>query len=177
MATQLPYKMPGTEQGKIEFLCELIGISYSKFSAYPRSVVIEALTGIALYHQLDRHEKMKVMQFLHDNLRGPTLAAAIGKITDPMVNPHWGLWSKSTDQLKDDLEFKETVSTYLGLAGIGFSLPEARKLLGAAKTTNVKSGSAKGHPVLVVLIWGFWFNHEAGKKAVQEELLKRTMSH
>lgn len=177
MSAQLPYKMPGTEQGKIEFLCKLIGISYSKFSKYPNPVVIEALTGIVLYHQLGHIERMNVMEFLHKNLHGPALSAAVGKITDPMVNPHWGLWSKSTDQLKEDLEFAEAVSQFFTLAGIGFTVGEGKKLLTYARKPDSKAAFPKGHPVLVIMIWGFWFNHEAGKGAVQEELLRRTMSH
>lgn len=30
MSAKLPYKIPGTEKGKIEFLCNLLGTSYSK---------------------------------------------------------------------------------------------------------------------------------------------------
>src|SRR5690606_27342682 len=132
--------------------------------------------GIVLYHQLGHIERMNVMEFLHNNLHGPALAAAIGKITDPMVNPHWGLWSMSTDQLKEDLEFAETVSTYIGLAGGGFSIKEVVDLAGDSRKSNTKSMCPIAHPVLVIAIWGFWFNHEAGKSAIQEELLRRTMS-
>lgn len=176
MSAKLPYKIPGTEKGKIEFLCNLLGTSYSKYSKYPNHIVIEALTGIVVYHQLGHIERMNVMEFLHKNLDGPALSAAIGKITDPMVNPHWGLWSLSTDQLKEDLEFAEAVSTYIGLAGGGFSVSGAKDLWVKSRT-DFKSKFPKGHPVLVIAVWGFYFNNEGAKKAIQKELLRRTMSH
>ena len=59
MSAKLPYKIPGTEKGKIEFLCNLLGTSYSKFSKYPNHIVIEALTGIVVYHQLGHIERTK----------------------------------------------------------------------------------------------------------------------
>lgn len=173
--------MPHTTDGQIRYLIKLLGLPPSTFNAragyqkLSNEVVLEALTGVVLYHHLDRLQKMQVMRFLHDNLHGPALAACIGKITDPMVNPHWGLWAKSTQELKADLEFAETVSTYLGLAGASFSIPALYNI--SRKDSANKRGARSGHPLFVVLIWGFYYNHESGRKSIQSELLRRTQSH
>lgn len=182
MQPSLPYRMPETMSGQIEYLCQLLDFPRNMFSAYGSvsavsdSVVLEILTGIVLYHHLPRQDKSRVLRLIHENLQGrPAIARAITKITDPMVNPMWGLWAKSTSELEADLAFAESVSTYLGLAGAGFSVPS---LYDMAKSSRVPAkGVGRGHPVLTVMIWGFYFNHEAGRQAIQAELVRRARSH
>ncbi|WP_215398288.1 hypothetical protein [Rheinheimera oceanensis] len=182
MQPSLPYRMPETMSGQIDYLCQLLDFPRNMFSArgnmpaLSEGVVLEILTGIVLYHHLPRQDKMKVMRLIHDNLQGrPAIAKAIAKITDPMVNPMWGLWAKTTHELEADLEFAESVSTYLGLAGAGFSVPSLYDMAKSSRTP--KAGIGRAHPVLTVMIWGFYFNHESGRQAIQAELVRRARSH
>jgi hypothetical protein len=174
--------MPETMSGQIEYLCQLLDfprtmfLSHGNKPALADSVVLEILTGIVLYHHLPRQDQGRVMRLIHANLEGrPAIAKAITKITDPMVNPMWGLWTKTTRELEADLAFAESVSTYLGLAGASFSVPS---LYNMAKTNRTQAkGVGRGHPVLTVMIWGFYFNHDAGRQAIQAELVRRARSH
>lgn len=168
MAPKLPYHLPKTESGRIEFLCRLLDFSCGKLAPYSKEIALQTLTGIVVYHHMERLDKIRFMEFLHLNLRGVALGAAVGKITDPLVNPHWGLWSISTEKLHSDLLFLESISTLLGMAGAGFTVKDLYK---TAK--NPRSGNA----VLTVLIWGFYFNHESSRQAIQRELNRRALHH
>lgn len=182
MQPSLPYRMPETVSGQIEYLCQILDfprtmfMSHGSKPALSESVVLEILTGIVLYHHLPRQDQGRVMRLVHDNLAGrPAIAKAIGKITDPMVNPMWGLWAKTTRELEADLAFAESVSTYLGLANAGFSVPS---LYDMAKANRAPAkGVGRSHPVLTVMIWGFYFNHDTGRQAIQAELVRRARSH
>lgn len=182
MKPSLPYRMPETISGQIDYLCQLLDLPRNMFAAQGKSpaisdnVVLEMLTGIVLYHHLPRQDQSKVLRLIHENLQGrPAIARAITKITDPMVNPMWGLWAKTTRELEADLAFAESVSTYLGLAGAGFSVPSLYDM--AKSSRGSAKGVGRGHPILTVMIWGFYFNHEAGRQAIQAELVRRARSH
>lgn len=182
MQPSLPYRMPETVSGQIEYLCQLLDFPRTMFMSHggkpalSEDVVLEILTGIVLYHHLPRQDQGRVMRLVHDNLAGrPAIAKAIAKITDPMVNPMWGLWAKTTRELEADLAFAESVSTYLGLAGAGFSVPSLYDMAKASRTPA--KGVGRSHPVLTVMIWGFYFNHDTGRQAIQAELVRRARSH
>lgn len=182
MQPSLPYRMPETMPGQIAYLCQLLDFPRTMFLRHGNmpditdSVVLEILTGIVLYHHLPKPDQTKVLRLIHENLQGrPAIARAITKITDPMVNPMWGLWAKTTRELEADLAFAESVSTYLGLAGAGFSVPSLYEM---AKSNRAPTKSiGRGHPVLTVMIWGFYFNHEASRQSIQAELVRRARSH
>ncbi|MDP4536245.1 hypothetical protein Q3O60_08600 [Alkalimonas collagenimarina] len=183
MQPSLPYRLPETVTGQIDFLCQLIGLPRNSFNAYgnlsaiPDDVALEILTGIVLYHHLHRHEQSQVLRLIHQQMQGrPAISHAIAKITDPMVNPMWGLWAKTTAELEADLEFSETVSSILGLAGAGFSVPSLYQMTKKSPVGSRGPG-VRTHPVLLVMIWGFYYNHDAGRKEIQQELVRRARSH
>ncbi|SDU13520.1 hypothetical protein SAMN05216210_1973 [Halopseudomonas salegens] len=58
MPPNLPYTLPGTVSGQIEYLSQLIGLPRNTFGTYeglpaiPDDIAVEILTGIVLYHHL-----------------------------------------------------------------------------------------------------------------------------
>ena len=62
MQPSLPYRMPETLTGQIDFLRQLVGLPHTTFSAYrnlpaiPDETSLEILTGIVLYHHLHHHD-------------------------------------------------------------------------------------------------------------------------
>ncbi|WP_409526388.1 hypothetical protein [Nitrincola sp. MINF-07-Sa-05] len=181
MPPSLPYRLPESTKEQIAFLKEILNLPYNVFDAYNNKPAIsdekaiQILTGVVLYHHLNRSQKHEVMSLLHSELRDrPAINLFITKITDPMVSSYWGLWAKSTDELLADLEFLEAISSALAFAGAGVTFDTFRDVYKAA---TKKKSYKRGHPVLIVLLYGFYYNNEGAKKAIQEELYSRARNH
>ncbi|WP_036547703.1 hypothetical protein [Nitrincola lacisaponensis] len=181
MSPNLPYRLPNDTKEQIYFLRDLLKLPHYIFDAYENQPAIsdekaiEILTGVILYHHLDRHQKHEVMKLLHSELSNrPAIGFLITKITDPMANTYWGLWAKPTTELLEDLELREVISSALGLAGAGVTVKTLKDVRDAL---TKRRPYRRGHPAFLVLIYGFYYNNEGAKNAIQEELNRRARNH
>ena len=94
-----------------------------------------------------------------------------------MVNKYWGLWSVSSDDLKEMHQFRSDVGDVLGYLGMGgLSITSASDLYKKVVSKKIK-GSRLGHPALIILGMGFYYMNDASKSALQDELMRRVKSH
>ena len=181
MQPSIPYRLPNNTQDQIRFLRELVRLPHNIFEAYRNQPAIDdetalnLLTGVILYHHLSRNKKREVMELIHQELRNrPAISLFISKITDPLVSPYWGLWAQTTDELLANLELTSNISKVLGFAGVGVTfktLDDLRKALSSRRKFP------RGNPTVLALLYGFYFNNEAAKNALQEEINRRAMHH
>ncbi len=182
--SHLPYELPSSLQGQIKFISSLINlpegvfISYNGKNKVPDQVVVEILVGVVTYHLLDRFQKRTVLIKIRDNFSGsPAYSILISKITDPMVNKYWGLWSVSSDELKEMHKFRSDVATVLSYLGIGgISITSAGDLYKKVATKKLK-GSRLGHPALIILGMGLYYINNESQMASEGELMRRVNSH
>lgn len=184
MENSLPYEMPKSLKGQIKFISSLIKLPESIFSSTQRGLVVseqsivEILVGVVTYHMLDRHQQRDVLVKIRDNFSSrPAYSLLLSKITDPMVNKYWGLWSVSSDDLKEMHHFRSDVGDVLGYLGMGgLSITSASDLYKKVVSKKIK-GSRLGHPALIILGMGFYYMNDASKSALQDELMRRVKSH
>ncbi|MFN3882923.1 MAG: hypothetical protein ACK4L8_16000 [Nitrincola lacisaponensis] len=181
MQPSILYRLPNNTRDQINFLRELIRLPHNIFDSYQNQPAIDdetalnLLTGVVLYHHLSRNKKHEVMMLIHQELRNrPAISFLISKITDPLVNPYWGLWAQRTDELLANLELTSTISKILSFAGFGFTFKTFDDL---RKSILNKRRFPGGHPAVLAILYGFYFNNEAAKNALQEEINRRAMHH
>jgi hypothetical protein len=83
---------------------------------------IDALVGTIMYRHLDRIQKMNVMSIVTNLQNGLAVQALRGKITDILVQPDWGLWSLSNDELIQKKELHAIIDQYATWLGVGISV-------------------------------------------------------
>lgn len=95
----------------------------------------------------------------------------VGKAVDTkLVQPQWGLWSLTTEELENDKRFHQVVAAVGGFAGISFSATSARDLFSDIKRKN----GVKSKHVATVVIWvAFLANYESLMNTTNE-LNRRT---
>src|SRR5690625_217804 len=83
----LPYRMPEGVQDKVSYLSQLISLPTSWLSFMPPHEACSLLTGVCLYHHLDRFERPKIMAQI-SALPGPKQPKIRDKILKPLISPY-----------------------------------------------------------------------------------------
>lgn len=169
----LPYAMPSSRTGKIEFLRNVLELERSTLSAIPESNRVPLLVGIILYRHLNARDKREVMAMAR-SLPGPVRIRVMPKILDPMITPSWGVWSLSTKELLERRDFLDRVSEWGGHLGLSFSFAEGVSLI-----RKVRNPLTKLTPLalMTVVIWGYLWVNDVEREKLQRELDNRLLNH
>ncbi|WP_425641977.1 hypothetical protein ACPUEK_01005 [Marinomonas gallaica] len=77
-----------------------------------------AMSGVIMYRQLNRIEKMEVMRLIRSIESKKLVEKLIEKVTDVIVQPKWGLWSLSNEELQDLIDFHSEFGEWSNLLGV-----------------------------------------------------------
>lgn len=79
--------------------------------------VSQAMSGTIMYRQLDRIARQQAMAIVHSLSRGPLKSCLITRCTDVLVNPQWGEWSLTTEELTEILIFHNDFNRWSSILG------------------------------------------------------------
>lgn len=164
----LPYPLPDSLEGKVDYLAELIGIRRKEqLKRMPLPKAAELLTGLVLYHHLDRLGRREVSRLMG---RAPrqVLNDLQTVMALPLVQKDWGMWSYSTTELLAKKEWLGTLNTWSGLLGFGLSL----KSVGDIRQLLARAGGAPT-AVLTLMIGGWVVMNQHEERVVDEEIMRR----
>jgi len=166
----LPYQLPTSSEGQITYLANVLELP-SHLVVGKGQVVKEAMAAVIMYRHLDRHQKYEALQLIHSIPDRRLLGKLVGKISDTLVNPQWGIWSLDNSELLKDQKFHDTINTYAGWLGASVSAASAKDF--GVQIWNKRKVSRGGWVSLV--IWGsVLFNLQELNK-VNSEILRRSV--
>lgn len=172
MSNELEYRMPEKDSAKIAYLCEILNLKKQRFKELPDKETIGLLSDVVLYHHVSRGEQRRILKRL-TTLPGPLHAKLRSKVTTPLVQPLWSVWSLPTQELFEYQELFDTIASYGNFLGFSFSAASGKEVIDKVKSLPGKDGRTPLTLVSTVLIWGFFWNNASAKATIQEEINRR----
>jgi len=160
----LPYYLPKNQKDQLTFLAESLNI--------PRHMVIngdnqllETMCGVMIYRHLDVSQKIEVMKLIRTYKGSPLEGKLIESAILPTINPQWGIWSLTNEELKKDAEyhaFLDSIANYVGATASGMAVKDL-----AEKTWKLKK-IGRGSIATIVIWAAILFNQSELNKANTE---------
>lgn len=169
---KLPYKLPADEKMQVEMLADILRV--------PRSLIkgdlvkiTQAMTGVVLYRHVERKEKQEIMALIHSLQNRALTGALVTKVSDVTVNPQWGEWSLTNEELESLVSWHKSAASLSSFWGAN---PGAYGV-GASAWSLFKQGATKynviGLMVSVVLTGlGMYQGAEAERYSTEMERRK-----
>lgn len=166
--SDLPYSLPPSLEGKIDYLADLLGIRGKAHlkRMHPRQAV-ELLVGLVLYHHLDRQGKRAVSGLMGQAPR-QVLFELQTVMATPLVQRDWGMWSLTTTELLERKKELSTFNAWASFLGLSFSITS----VGDLHRLRLTAANAPG-VVLTLAIWGFVALTEMEEGLVDDEMMRR----
>lgn len=114
----LPYELPEPTRAKISALAEIVDIPKSRFQDVSDEDSIKALTGLILYRHLDTPKEREVNRHWA-TLPTPLQMSLRKQRNFVLVNPNWGIWSLSTEELRNQSHLVQKLNEIAQLLGLG----------------------------------------------------------
>lgn len=113
----LAYSLPDTLRGKVNALAGIVEIPRVHIRAVSDQEALKALTGLILYRHLGRREEREI------NRHWQTLPQVLQmklrqRRSSILINPMWGMWSLSNEELVAQKEFVSAFNEMATKAGI-----------------------------------------------------------
>ncbi|MFE8069873.1 hypothetical protein QQM79_02345 [Marinobacteraceae bacterium S3BR75-40.1] len=127
--SDLPYHLPRDTKGQLRALAKILSISPAAAEKLGEAGA-EAMCAAILYRHLDRHQRykaMKKMQSLPNKALGARLVALALDTT--FLNPQWGLWSLTNEELAEDIRFHRVIDTVGAISGATLSLSSGKDVV------------------------------------------------
>ncbi|WP_166268149.1 hypothetical protein [Marinobacter caseinilyticus] len=167
--SNLPYHLPKNSKGQSRELGKILRI--------PSSVIedggdqaIEAICATILYRHLDQVQRREAMALIKSLPSRQLQGLLMARVLDTMVNPQWGLWSLTTEELIADETFHNNVATIGGTLGVTVSAMGSKDLI---KTLWLKRKVTSGG-LATVVIWIAFAGNWSSLQTTQKELERRT---
>ncbi|MDN3682225.1 hypothetical protein QWZ04_18140 [Vibrio tapetis subsp. quintayensis] len=170
MEENLPYTLPRTTNEQLKTLSRITSIP-SNLLMNAGHLEVEAISSMVLYRHMNRLQRIEAMRLIRSVPSRALMGKIISKTLDTTyVNPQWGIWSLSNEELKKDIALHSTIDSFAGYIGVGASALSGKDLV---KDLLSLKRMGKKHWVTVV-IWGcIYFNKSELNKA-RDELDNRT---
>ena len=143
--SRLPYKLPSNEADAVKSLAKILNIPQHLAQGDPVKVS-QAMSGTIMYRQLDRNARQQAMAIIHSLSSGPLKSCLITRCTDVLVNPQWGEWSLTTEELTEILKFHNDFNRWSSILGAN---PGAYGAGGAAWSI-IKQGASSGNVAVLI---------------------------
>ncbi|MDP2576048.1 hypothetical protein Q8W40_28015 [Vibrio penaeicida] len=170
MKENLPYTLPKNTKEQLKILSKITSIP-SNLLVNAGELEVEAISSMVLYRHMNRLQRIEAMRLIRSVPNRALMGKIISKTLDTTyVNPQWGIWSLSNDELKKDIAIHSTIDSFAGYVGVGASVLSGKDLV---KDLWSLKRMGKKHWVTIV-IWGcIYFNKNELNKA-RNELDNRT---
>lgn len=165
----LPYQLPTSSESQIAYLANILELEKHLVIGKGQKEK-EAMAAVIMYRHLDRQQKSQALQLIHSITDRKLIGKLVEKISDTQVNPQWGVWSLSNNELLQDKKFHDTVNTYASWLGLTVSAMGAKEILQEIWT---KRRMSRGGWVNVV-VWGSLLFNTQELNKVNAEVLRRS---
>lgn len=161
---KLPYHLPKQPDEQLRILSNILSIPKSQLGRNVQAE-IEAMAVTILYRHLNHIQKQDAMATIR-SLNNPILVnSLVTKVVDVIVNPQWGIWSLSNEELLADQDFHAKVDEVAGYIGISASAASGKDFI-QNLWKNKKIGKGGW---IILAIWGaVIFNKSELNKANRE---------
>jgi hypothetical protein len=135
-------KLPTTTKGIVEELARIMNIDLHHDTKRDEYTMV-VLSGIMLFRHLDRYERQTILEMIQneDHIAAIDWWEMIDRCTDVLVQPYWGLWSLTNEELTIMLNDQELKSKFFMMLGVSVSASSIWEYLKKA-FSNVDSGKA-----------------------------------
>ncbi len=113
-------KYPKDEDSRkfVERLSSVLGIAHTLSAADSDQVKIaSAMAAVIMYQRLNRLEKREAMRLINSLGKRKLTGVLIGKVTDVIINPRWGLWTLTNAELEEIVAFHTEVGDWSNILG------------------------------------------------------------
>lgn len=132
---------------------------------------LEAMRATILYRHMDARQRYAAMRSIRTLPSRELEGLLVGKaLNTTFINPHWGKWSLTNEELANDIAFHEAVDTFGSIIGVTFSITSGRDVV---KEIYERRKLTRGGVAMLVL----WITFSANKStlsASRTELKRRT---
>lgn len=169
----LPYRLPTTTQEQLTKLAKITSIPNNLLVGAGEKEV-EAICYMILYRHLSHHQRGKAMKSIRSVHKRALVGELINRTLDTtFVNPQWGIWSLTNEELKSDIKFHTQLNTMASMLGVGASAASTKDIL--EKITKQKQISRRNW--ITFIIWGcIYFNAKQLEKANKEKDHRTTLN-
>ena len=161
--SSLPYNLPKNEKEALHYLAKILNIPAHHLKG-DTVKISKAMAGTLMYRQLDRIKRMEVIQLIHSLQNNHLKSILIVKCTDVLVNPQWGEWSLTKEELTKLLSFHNNLNRWSSLLGAN---PGAYGIGGSAWSI-IKQGTGKGNIIVLIGSIALMGIHEFSYKESQK---------
>ena len=130
------------------------------------------MSGVILYRHLNQTQKIEAMSLIRKvgNKNRLLEGRLVNLILNISVNPQWGIWSLSNEELLNDHAFHNTINNYAGLIGLTASAAGAKSII--QQTWQTKKITKGG--VVTLVIWGALFMNSSELGKANKEIANRS---
>lgn len=159
----LPYNLPKNEKDALNYLAKILNVPVHHMKGDSLKIS-RAMSGTLMYRQLDRFKRREVMQSIHELQNGHLKSILIMRCTDVLVNPQWGEWSLTKEELNKLLSFHNDLNRWSSLLGAN---PGAYGIGGSAWSI-IKQGVSTGNVVVLICSIALMGIHEFSYRETQK---------
>ena len=159
----LPYNLPKNEREALNYLAKILNVP-ARHVKGDAVKISKALAGTLMYRQLDRIKRREVIQSIHSLQNGHLKSILFVKCTDVLVNPQWGEWSLTNEELTKLLSFHNALNRWSSLLGAN---PGAYGIGGSAWSI-IKQGAGTGNIVVLICSIALMGVHEFSYRETQK---------
>ncbi|WP_394146457.1 hypothetical protein [Vibrio atypicus] len=163
LVNKLPYKLPSNEADAVRSLAKVLNVPLHLIQG-DTVKISQAMSGTIMYRQLDRLEKQQVMMAIHALGNGLLKSNLIARCTDVLVNPQWGEWSLTNEELTAILKFHNDFNRWSSIIGAN---PGAYGTAGAAWSI-IKKGISSGNLAVLIASIALVGIHEFSYREMQK---------
>mgnify|MGYP006999714719 CR=1 FL=1 len=139
------YSLPKNSSEAMRKLAEILKVPTHKLIG-DKDQIVMTMSGVILYRQLNRLDKMSVMRMIQD-LSYPQLQNELRvKCLDSVVKPQWAEWSLTNEELKEVLDFHNQLNRWSSLLGAN---PGAYGV-GGSVWSIAKQGASTGNVTVLI---------------------------
>ncbi|MGF1879288.1 hypothetical protein L4D77_29020 [Photobacterium frigidiphilum] len=169
----LPYRLPKTTREQLTKLAKITSIPNNLLVGAGEKEV-EAICYMILYRHLSQHQRIEGMKAIRSVKKRALMGDLIRRTLDTtFINPQWGIWSLTNDELKADIKSHTQLNTMASMLGFGASAASIKDIV--KKITEKKKVSSNN--LITFVIWGcIYFNAKELEKATTEKDHRSTLN-
>lgn len=170
----LPHVLPSNHQEAANRLALMLKIPLAHVVSADEYMV-EAISGVILYRHLDRMEKQDVMRSIYALKSKQLQSFLVIKVTDVIVNPTWGLWSLTSDELNKKTGFHADFDFWLGsFIGVGVNLMSVGALITKVRKIHGLALASKAGILATIIVYGAIMYNKSELARCHKEIANRT---
>jgi len=167
----LPYNLPQSKSEQLKVLARITNLQPAIIKNAGEEE-LQAISGVILHRHLDRFQKIEVWKLIRKI--GKRNRPLEGKLTDLIlntkVNPQWGIWSLTNEELLADQQFHDAINTYASWIGITASAQGVKDIIYLIiKNKKVTKGG-----IVTFALWGSLLFNLSELHKVNAELANRS---